>query len=101
VRELAAHLARLHGAGLVHGDPTPRNARVDDSRVFLVDFGLGYNSGHPEDHAMDLHVLAGSLAGTDDAADRLVAAARESYRETGDPAVLDRLDDIQTRGRYQ
>jgi N6-L-threonylcarbamoyladenine synthase/protein kinase Bud32 len=101
VRDLAAHLAQLHDAGLVHGDPTPRNARVDGNRVFLIDFGLGYNSDHPEDHAMDLHVLAGSLAGTDDAPDRLVAAARDAYRETGDPAVLDRLDDIQTRGRYQ
>jgi N6-L-threonylcarbamoyladenine synthase/protein kinase Bud32 len=101
VREFAAHLARLHGAGVVHGDPTPRNARVDGDRVFLIDFGLGYYSSRPEDHAMDLHVLAGSLAGTDDDADRLVTAARDSYRETGDPAVLDRLDDIQTRGRYQ
>jgi N6-L-threonylcarbamoyladenine synthase/protein kinase Bud32 len=50
---------------------------------------------------MDLHVFGQSLAGTADDADRLVAAAEEVYREHGDPAVLDRLRDIEGRGRYQ
>jgi N6-L-threonylcarbamoyladenine synthase/protein kinase Bud32 len=107
VRTVAEHLARLHGAGLVHGDPTTRNVRVgdegggDDSRTFLIDFGLGYNSGHPEDHAMDLHVLAQSLEGTAAEAEELVAAAVDAYRAVGDEQVLNRLHDIEGRGRYQ
>ena len=108
VRTTAAHLARLHGAGLVHGDPTTRNVRVgdgsdggDDGRVFLIDFGLGYNSGHPEDHAMDLHVLAQSIEGTADEAEALVAAAVDAYREVGDERVLERLRSVEGRGRYK
>ena len=100
VAEAAEHLARLHEADLVHGDPTPRNVRVGN-RTTLIDFGLGYYSGDPEDHAMDLHVLLGSLAGTDDDADRLRTAVLDAYRETGDEAVLERLADIESRGRYQ
>jgi len=112
VRAVAGHLARLHDAGLVHGDPTVRNVRVgrgdgDAAAPALIDFGLGYNSGHPEDHAMDLHVLARSLEGTADDPGALVRAAVEAYREAATDLdldagrVLDRLRDVEGRGRYR
>jgi N6-L-threonylcarbamoyladenine synthase/protein kinase Bud32 len=102
VRETAVSLATIHNAGFVHGDPTTRNVRVSrDGTVFLIDFGLGYYTRHAEDHAMDLHVFEQSLDGTADDAETLRAAAEDAYRETGDPAVLDRLRDIEGRGRYQ
>jgi N6-L-threonylcarbamoyladenine synthase/protein kinase Bud32 len=108
VRQVARHLARLHEAGLVHGDPTTRNVRVrtdsppdGEPSVFLIDFGLGYHSDSPEDHAMDLQVFRQSLTGTEAAAEDLVQTVVEAYRETGDPAVLERLRDIESRGRYQ
>ena len=112
VRAVGRHLATIHDAGFVHGDPTTRNVRVetgestadaDPDRVFLIDFGLGYHTGHEEDHAMDLHVFAQSLAGTADDAERLQAAAEAAYRETSERAdtVLDRLRAIEGRGRYQ
>jgi N6-L-threonylcarbamoyladenine synthase/protein kinase Bud32 len=96
-RAVGAHLATLHAAGVVHGDPTTRNVRVaptlspvapvgqdDDApgRVFLVDFGLGFHSGHVEDHAMDLHVFEQSLYGTADDPAPLVAAVEDGYRTT-------------------
>jgi len=108
VRTLARHFARLHDAGIVHGDPTTRNVRVErrpasvgGDRLFLIDFGLGYYTDDPEDHAMDLHVLAGSLAGTADDAERLQRAAEKAYRGVGDGTVLDQLREIEGRGRYQ
>jgi N6-L-threonylcarbamoyladenine synthase/protein kinase Bud32 len=109
VSAVGGHLARIHDAGFVHGDPTTRNVRVgaspegaaSEQRVFLIDFGLGYYSDDPEDHAMDLHVLLGSLAGIDDDVDRLRTAAVEAYRDGGDEAVLDQLREIEGRGRYQ
>ncbi|WP_336326567.1 bifunctional N(6)-L-threonylcarbamoyladenine synthase/serine/threonine protein kinase [Halovenus sp. HT40] len=100
VGTVAEQLAALHDAGVVHGDPTPRNVRVGD-RPFLIDFGLGYYSDDPEDHAMDLHVLLGSLAGIDDNVDRLRTAVIDAYRASGDEAVLDQLREIEGRGRYQ
>ena len=101
VRAVAEHLARLHGAGMVHGDPTTRNVRVDDRRAYLIDFGLGYYSRDPEDHAMDLHVLRQSLAGTADDAETLGSAVVDAYAAVGESAVLDRLREIEGRGRYR
>ena len=120
VEAVGRYLGRLHDAGIVHGDPTTRNVRVDrarerDGRVssddahdetatrdpFLIDFGLGYYSGHVEDHAMDLHVFEGSLEGTVSDPDPLVSAFEAGYVETGDEGVLDRLESVRSRGRYR
>jgi N6-L-threonylcarbamoyladenine synthase/protein kinase Bud32 len=116
VRAVGGHLGRLHGAGVVHGDPTTRNVRVgggerrgderDDGgdprdRTFLIDFGLGYHTGHVEDHAMDLHVFEGSVTATASAPERLVAAFEEGYRAEGEKEVLDRLREVRGRGRYR
>jgi N6-L-threonylcarbamoyladenine synthase/protein kinase Bud32 len=108
-RAVGRHLATIHTSGFVHGDPTTRNVRVGradsggsaDERVFLIDFGLGYHTGHVEDHAMDLHVFRGSVAGTVTAADPLLDAFEAGYAAVGDDAVLDRLREIEGRGRYQ
>jgi len=105
VRDVGRHLATIHGAGFVHGDPTTRNVRVaddaDDGRTCLIDFGLGYYTDDREDYAMDLHVLAQSLAGTADDPDRLMDAAEAAYGDASDPGVVEHLRDIEGRGRYQ
>jgi len=100
-RTVGEHLATLHRAGLVHGDPTVRNVRVGE-RCYLIDFGLGYHSGHVEDHAMDCHVFGGSVRGTVSAADAdaLLDAFEDGYAAVGDEAVLTRLRKIEGRGRY-
>ena len=122
------HLGRLHGAGMVHGDPTTRNVRVEPSGVagvgasagssgatdagasagsnaasqtYLIDFGLGFHTGHVEDHAMDLHVFEGSVRATATAPEPLIAAFEAGYEATGDGEVLDRLRDVANRGRYR
>jgi len=120
VEMVGRYLGRLHDAGIVHGDPTTRNVRVDRVRgrdgregsagardetaahkPFLIDFGLGYYSGHVEDHAMDLHVFEGSLEGTVSDPDPLVSAFEAGYVETGDRGVLNRLESVRSRGRYR
>jgi N6-L-threonylcarbamoyladenine synthase/protein kinase Bud32 len=136
VRDVARHLAAVHVAGFVHGDPTTRNVRVgrrstppneraesesapqggadgerrsreranreqDARRTYLIDFGLGYYTDDAEDYAMDLHVFAQSLAGTADDAESLRQAFEAAYAEAGDDAVLDRLREVEGRGRYQ
>ena len=106
VRAIGRHLARCHVGGFVHGDPTPRNVRVDagtdgEGRVYLIDFGLGYYTDDVEDHAMDLHVFEGALGGTTADAAPLVAAFEEAYATAGDEAVLAQLREIEGRGRYQ
>ncbi|AGB30600.1 bifunctional UGMP family protein/serine/threonine protein kinase [Natrinema pellirubrum DSM 15624] len=101
VRDVGRHLARLHRAGFVHGDPTTRNVRVDGDRTYLIDFGLGYHTDHAEDYAMDLHVFDQSLVGTADDPEPLREAVRAGYREVGEERVLERLRAVEGRGRYQ
>jgi N6-L-threonylcarbamoyladenine synthase/protein kinase Bud32 len=104
IRATARHLATLHGAGIVHGDPTTRNVRVDTASrdcIVLIDLGLGYHSRDIEDYAVDLHVLEQSLSGTAADAEHLIEATHETYAEHGDTAVLERLEEISGRGRYR
>ncbi len=122
VRDVGRHLAAIHDAGFVHGDPTTRNVRVtaersrdeppgsettrervsaSDDRTFLIDFGLGYYTDDVEDYAMDCHVFEQSLAGTADDAEALTQSFEDAYGEAGDEAVLDQLRAIEGRGRYQ
>jgi N6-L-threonylcarbamoyladenine synthase/protein kinase Bud32 len=100
VRDVARHLATIHDAGFVHGDPTTRNVRVG-RQTSLIDFGLGYYTDDDEDYAMDLHVFAQSLAGTSDDAEALQREFEAAYAEAGEDAVLDRLREVEGRGRYQ
>jgi len=100
VRSVGRHLAAIHEAGFVHGDPTTRNVRVGE-RTWLIDFGLGFYTGHVEDHAMDLHVFRQSLAATADDPSPLLTAVVDGYSETGRRDVLRRLSTIEDRGRYQ
>ena len=100
------HLARLHGAGIVHGDPTTRNVRIEggeggDERAILIDFGLASHTGHVEDHAMDLHVFEGSVRATATDPDPPIEAFEAGYAEAGDGDVLDRLREVEGRGRYR
>ena len=105
-RAVGRHLAALHAAGVVHGDPTTRNVRVGDvdgeARAFLIDFGLGFHTGHVEDHAMDLHVFERSVAGTASDPAPVATAFEAGYAAgDGDDAVLERLREIEHRGRYR
>jgi N6-L-threonylcarbamoyladenine synthase/protein kinase Bud32 len=100
VRAVGRSLATIHEAGFVHGDPTTRNVRIGD-RTWLIDFGLGFYTGHVEDHAMDLHVFRQSLEATADDPEPLFEAVMAGYSEVGRSEVVDRLATIEDRGRYQ
>ncbi|WP_252698320.1 bifunctional N(6)-L-threonylcarbamoyladenine synthase/serine/threonine protein kinase [Natronosalvus vescus] len=100
VESVARSLASIHRTGFVHGDPTTRNVRVSADRTYLIDFGLGYHTDHLEDYAMDLHVFDQSLLGTADDPEPLRDALREGYRDRGRADVLERLREIESRGRY-
>ncbi|MFB6070138.1 MAG: serine/threonine protein kinase, partial [Halanaeroarchaeum sp.] len=54
-----------------------------------------------EDFAMDLHVFEQSLRGTADDPATYRSVVESAYRNAGDDAVVDRLRDIEGRGRYQ
>ncbi len=96
--------ARLHAAGLTHGDLTTSNVLVPDAKqpdaLVLIDFGLGQFIEEPEPRGVDLHLVEEALEATDGRAHALMAAFLEGYQWPGRDNVLKRLDVIRDRGRY-
>jgi len=101
--KIGLSVARLHAAGIVHGDLTTSNMIMKDGELFFIDFGLGFMSSAIEDQATDLHVLDEALRSTHfEIAEDAFDAVLESYAKEYDKAkdVIDRLGKIETRGRY-
>jgi Kae1-associated kinase Bud32 len=97
--------ARLHSAGVVHGDLTTANLVVNDGTLVLLDFGLSSYSTRVEDHAVDLRLIKETVTGAhSESAPSAVAALLSGYSaEAGEArcaAVLRQLRSIERRGRY-
>lgn len=96
-------IARLHEAGIVHGDLTTSNMMVREGTgaLVLIDFGLTQQSDLAEDHAVDLYVLERALVSTHPGSAPLFAAALAAYAaETpAAAAAARRLEDVRARGR--
>ena len=105
LREAGSMLARLHMAGLVHGDPTTSNYIVAESgELYLIDYGLSSFSTSVEDRAVDIHLFRRALESTH------ATIAQEAFSEfldgykriMGEEAgkVEERAEEIRLRGRY-
>jgi len=105
-KQIGKNIAKLHDAGIIHGDLTTSNMilKTKNNTLYFIDFGLGFHSNRNEDKAVDLHVLSEALE----------AKHPTIYRETFDtiikeykktsknaPAVLKRLEKVEKRGRYK
>jgi len=104
VRELGSSAARLHAAGLTHGDLTTSNAIAAPDGLVLIDFGLGAFSEQPEDHGVDLHLVEEALEATDARAAALTDAFLDAYAAAwpqGAAKALQRLELVRGRGRYR
>jgi TP53 regulating kinase and related kinases len=101
-REFGALVARLHAAGLVHGDLTTSNVLVGEAGLVLVDFGLAQRSSELEDRGVDLHLVERTFESSHAGAPQLFDGFLEGYR-SGLPAadeVAARMQEIKERGRY-
>lgn len=56
-REAGRMVAKLHRAGIVHGDLTTSNFIFCDEKLYLIDFGLASQSNKFEDMGVDLHLI--------------------------------------------
>src|SRR5208282_1981352 len=61
--EVGRSIARLHAAGIMHGDLTTSNVIVDGDAMSLIDFGLAVHSQKLEDQAVDLRLIKETLTG--------------------------------------
>lgn len=101
------YLARLHKAGIVHGDYTPANLMWDGKRkkdgcetgsshsLFVIDFGLGCISRDTEDFAVDVLTMKKALKEK-----KTQKAFLEGYESEGEARVLRHMAEVESRARY-
>ena len=105
-QKIGTMIAKLHNAGLIHGDLTTSNMMLcgsDQPNIFLIDFGLARTSQNPEEFAVDLYVLERALLSTHPELDgtsfldEVLAAYKAGARKSD--ATLHRLSQVRMRGR--
>ncbi len=95
--EAGKQLAKLHSLDIIHGDYTPANILVDGSNISIIDFGLGEITNSIEERALDILLMRRSISKS------LYSVFVKSYSKhyKNAKAVLNRLAEIEKRGRYQ
>lgn len=93
-RQIGKMLAKMHGAGITHGDFTPANVMLTKEGPSIIDFGLAEFSKDSEERAIDLLLMKRSIG-------KNYAHFFSGYKElNGWKAVLKKLEEVETRGRY-
>ena len=103
--EFGQGAARLHTAGMMHGDLTTANVIRRKGKLVFIDFGLSIRTTRLEDHAVDIRLIKETLAGAHpDVATAALEAFVQGYSSVVGPqrsrAVQKQLQSIERRGRY-
>jgi len=103
--QLGRCVARLHSAGIMHGDVTTANVIIRDGHLVLIDFGLAVHSTRLEDRAVDLRLIKETILGAHSgvAGPSLDALFRGYGAVAGErtlKATQKQLRQIERRGRY-
>ncbi|MFX1534397.1 MAG: KEOPS complex kinase/ATPase Bud32 [Promethearchaeota archaeon] len=103
LEKVGIETARLHLAGIVHGDLSPFNILLHAQQVFLIDFGLSEFAVSYEKRATDFYTFAQTLEGLDVLQPQfLFESFKKGYgASTKDiEVVIKQMERIKTRGRY-
>jgi len=102
-RDIGEQIAKLHDAGIVHGDLTTSNFMVRDAdgKVVVVDFGLSYPSDAAEDKGVDLYVLERAITAAHPSQTFLFDVIIDTYEKKSKMwcATLNRFAEVRARGR--
>tara|TARA_Y100000034_G_scaffold5558_1_gene6222 strand:+ start:16 stop:618 length:603 start_codon:yes stop_codon:yes gene_type:complete len=103
-KQIGETLTSLHNQDIIHGDLTTSNMILDNktSKLFLIDFGLGFHSYKVEDKAVDLHLLQQALnAKHFKIAEECFKIILENYKSKQSNFIIPRIKIIESRGRYK
>ncbi len=100
--DMGKQIADLHDNNIIHGDLTTSNMILNKDKLFLFDFGLGFESLRVEDKAVDLHLLKQAFESkhylhSEKSFDNVL----KGYSVKGDKSVIERLKKVESRGRYK
>tara|TARA_Y100000310_G_scaffold343906_1_gene453824 strand:- start:843 stop:1478 length:636 start_codon:yes stop_codon:yes gene_type:complete len=98
---LGIEIAKLHTSNIIHGDLTTANLIIKENKIYFIDFGLGNFSEKAEDKAVDLRVLRQALESKHYEQPELFDLVIEGYSSENTKPVLERLNLVETRGRYK
>jgi len=105
-KKIGTMLGRMHKGKVIHGDLTTSNMLLRGEPEFLdivlIDFGLSFSEGLPEDKGVDLYVFERALLSTHPNTEPLFAVMLEAYqlanqKEAAD--VIAKLEEVRMRGR--
>ncbi|MGC8537675.1 MAG: KEOPS complex kinase/ATPase Bud32 [Candidatus Micrarchaeia archaeon] len=95
--KVGKYLGKLHNAGIAHGDFTPANILVDTGgEPWVIDFGLSSILDSIEEKALDLLLMKRSI-GKESYFAFIKSYSAEAHSSK---AILSRLSEIESRGRY-
>lgn len=104
--DLGRQVGILHNQDIIHGDLTTSNIIIQKETLepYLIDFGLSGHSQRIEDKAVDLHLLKQVLETShpevaDDAWSNFIKGYETKQEESEE--ILDRLEEVEERGRYK
>ena len=103
--EFGGSVARLHAAGIMHGDLTTSNAIVNGGGICLLDFGLAVHSAKLEDQAVDLRLIKETLTGAHYGVSKpfmraLLSGYSSVLGRKRAEAATKKLGEVERRGRY-
>ncbi len=102
-KQLGGDIAKLHDNSIIHGDLTTSNFILSGSKIYFLDFGLGFVSEKIEDKAVDLHLLKQALDSRHSrSAKECFRAVLRGYKKSrAYKDVIKRLEVVEKRGRYK
>lgn len=102
-KQIGSSLAKLHDAGIIHGDLTTSNLILKEKTVYFIDFGLGFHSNRIEDKAVDLHLIKQALEAKHPTIfEKSFRSILLGYKTSKNYSlVLERLKKVEKRGRYK
>lgn len=104
MKNLGENIGKMHSAEIIHGDLTTSNViQSQEKGIYIIDFGLSQISDRIEDKAVDIHLLKQVLESSHpEISSKAWEKFLEGYRDYGESKeVLERLGEVESRGRYK
>ena len=96
-------VAKLHNSGIAHGDLTTSNIiLMPDGELCFFDFSMGSTLAEVEDMGVDIHLLQRAFTSAHSRLEKELGSMIICYKKkmNGSKNVMDRVEDIMSRGRY-
>jgi TP53 regulating kinase-like protein/N6-L-threonylcarbamoyladenine synthase/protein kinase Bud32 len=100
--KIGLSVARLHSAGICHGDLTTSNMILEGDEICFIDFSMGCVRADIEDIGVDLRLLERAFSSAHIGLESSFSKLMDTYYSNIDnpKQVKKRLSDIKNRARY-